>query len=400
MSLTVTGMFVPMITATSVFLNTTTISTSAPATTVPPIPHITFPPLPPSFDDIPLENLACYDSSASAEAINAFIERQPWLASWSSANEVPLPSCKAAENDKPLCYRLHSAYSWRTSAIEATGTSNGTTSTITIPPYMLDAARPNCHTLQNTPPPDLATKSCIIGATGYEVHYWPSAPLPGSSFCANGTRLPGGTPTIPGVPNTAVVSGLTLTSPSVYHFLKGAAVSTSIGGSVTGRHVHPVYSASSSYPSGAILTLPQDESAVWTAQPLHKGVGLHARWEWSFANGSYNADAMTQAPAPAYFEACKREREWECVRPDPDKPRTISQAHYRQYAAVSIRDVLDEWDSDAFKDCIWHQYWELGDWYGREDMWIAPGEPAVAKAIVTEDGDGDDHRAQATSVGY
>ena len=60
-----------------------------------------------------------------------------------------------------------------------------------------------------------------------------------------------------------------------------------------------------------------------------------------------------------------------------------AQTQYRKYAGVSIRGVLYEYDKEVFRDCEWYEYWQGGDWYGREDMWIAPGKPSVATAIVT-----------------
>jgi len=300
----------------------------------------------------------------------------PYISSWSASNEVPVPSCTPAPDYQSLCYRLHSAYSWRTDQAKKTDTANATTT----PTYILEAEKPPCKTWTHAPPEGLATKSCLLGVNDYAVHYWPSAPQPGSSFCANATRAPGGTATIPGLPNTAVVSGFTLTSPSVYHFLKGVAVSTSIGESEFGGrrrgYFSPVYNISSSI-SQMILTLGQREEDIWTAQPSRTGRGYRAHWNWRFANGSYNADAMTQASEPAYLDACKRERIFDC------NEGTISQAHFRQYAAVSIKEVLDEWKNGSFEDCIWHEYYEAGKWYDRQDMWIAPGEPYRATPIVT-----------------
>jgi hypothetical protein len=142
-----------------------------------------------------------------------------------------------------------------------------------------------------------------------------------------------------------------------------------------------VYNISSSIPQN-ILTLAQREEDVWTAQPTHTGRGMRAHWDWRFTNGSYNADAMTQVALPAYYDACRRERAWDCNN------STISQAHYRQYAAVSIRDLLDGWKSGQFEDCIWHEHYEVGKWFDRQDMYIAPGEPYRATPIVTAGVDG------------
>ncbi|KAF2736452.1 hypothetical protein EJ04DRAFT_551335 [Polyplosphaeria fusca] len=301
-----------------------------------------------------------------------------WASSWSSANHVPLPSCTPAEDLDAECYALHEAYSWRRNQTEATATANSTTS---LNPHdasvMTKAEKPTCKTLLSPPPSNLATKTCRLGVEGYEMYYWPSAPQPGPSFCGNTTRLPGATRTNPPYPNTAVISGFTLTSPSIYHFLKGVAVSTSIGRSKNGRRYTPVFGLSTSIPT-PILTLPQDESDVWTAQPTHQGRGIHAFWSWKMGVGGFNADAMVTAPAAPYFDACVRERTM-CHTDD----KTLIQANYRQYAAVDIKSVLAEWDSGEFGDCEWYQYWQAGQWHDREDVWIAPGQPGVATPVVT-----------------
>lgn len=222
----------------------------------------------------------------------------------------------------------------------------------------------------------------------YELYYWPSAPITGSSFCMNATRCAGGTRTIPWLPNTAVISGHTLTSPSVYHFMKGVKISTYIGKRNNYKYRTPYYNISSSIPHETILTFPQEEAEIWTAQPIEKDKGRHLHTSWKYANQTYNADWMATAPSSAYYNACERERL--CSRGDG----TISQAHFRQYAALSVKAVLDEWDSDEFKDCNWtSQYWGKGPWHDRVDMWIAPGEPWRATPIVT-----DDDEAKATAA--
>ncbi|ORY18034.1 hypothetical protein BCR34DRAFT_660597 [Clohesyomyces aquaticus] len=332
----------------------------------------------------PSEEVSCHTTTSvyGTQAESYWTTFTPeWLSKWSAENTVPLPSCTQAPDREKLCYRLHSAWSWRSSQTQASGSA-----TITQPPgYVLKAEKPTCRTLSKTPPANLTTKSCKFNVDDYEVHYWPSAPLTGSSFCVpNVTRHAGGTRTIPWLPNTAVVSGFTLTSPSVYHFLKGVGISTSIGETKYGKYGHSaVYNISSAIAPNTILTFAQEESDIWVVKPTRIGRGLHAHWEYAYKTGSYNADAMATVQSSAYFDACLRERTL-CGKGD----KTISQAWYRQYAALSIKEVMDEWDSDEFKHCNWSsQYYQQGPWHDRVDMWIAPGRPWRATPIVTDDGD-------------
>ncbi|KAF2469925.1 uncharacterized protein BDR25DRAFT_343567 [Lindgomyces ingoldianus] len=428
----------------------------------PPNPSITLGPLPPEFDDIPKENLQCYNSWASAAAINLYIQWQiftlapwvplptptphttiypvtntectttysgpqtvlcdnitrnylptenttcattsflstyslynsywqsspSWLSSWSTANTKPYPPCTFAHDFETVCYRLHSVYSWRTSQAAASASANITTT----PEDMLWPMKPTCKTLIDLPSPNAKTKRCKFDVDDYAIYYWPSAPLIGTTFCANATRRAGGTRTIPWLPNTAVVSGHTLTSPSVYHFLTGVRVSTYLGNRDSNKFRSPHYNISSALPT-SLITFPQGESEIWTAQPTEFGIGASHHTEWRYANSSYNADWMATAPSSAYFNACSRNNL--CSSTD----RTISQAHFRQFAALSVKDVLAEWDSGKFLDCDWtSQYfesWGSGNWHDRKDMWIAPGEPWRATPIVTEEGE-----VKATGVGW
>lgn len=66
---------------------------------------------------------------------------------------------------------------------------------------------------------------------------------------------------------------------------------------------------------------------------------------------------------------------------------TISQAHFTQRAAIDIRDMLNEWDSDEFQDCDWGQQNYVPSFHNKSGMWIAPGEPWRATPIVTNDKD-------------
>jgi len=208
---------------------------------------------------LPTENTICTSGSFLSTSIwemNYTRSSPSWLSSWSTANLKPYPACTPAPDLEKVCYRLHSAYSWRTS--QAATSAKITQSWNS----MIWVMKPSCKTLIERPTVNLATKSCRFGADDYEMYHWPSAPLTGSSFCINATRSAGGKPTIPWLPNTAVVSGHTLTSPSVYHFIKGVRTSTSIGKSDNPEYHSPYYNISSSLPYEKILTFPQEEAEV------------------------------------------------------------------------------------------------------------------------------------------
>lgn len=127
-------------------------------------------------------------------------------------------------------------------------------------PYYLEA--PPC-TLLVSPPAATESPRCQFTA-GWEAFYWPTVGLMGSAFCnANATGIPS-TPTIPGTPNTAVISGSTLTSPSVYHFFHNATVSTYVGLRSRIGDLFPTssFALSSAMPSQSALTVAQVEGDI------------------------------------------------------------------------------------------------------------------------------------------
>ena len=127
-----------------------------------------------------------------------------------------------APDDSPLCSKMNSAYSWWSSS-HATVTPAPTPTT----DVGVEAAAPECWTLSR-PPPD-SRPTCKVWASWAEIHYWPTPTPSGSDFCNSSWIAPTGTPTIPGKPNTAVVSGYTLTSPTIYQFFHGVEFSTFAG---------------------------------------------------------------------------------------------------------------------------------------------------------------------------
>ena len=139
-----------------------------------------------------------------------------WLTpTWSTElSQLPIPTCTVAKDLSPECSRLADAYTWRTSHIDPTASISAPPCAVSLPP-----------TIQPTPP---AQQRCSLRAESYEAYYWPTSSASNSNAFCNGT-VPTGTPTIPGHPNTAIVSGLTFTSPSIYHILHNATVYKYVG---------------------------------------------------------------------------------------------------------------------------------------------------------------------------
>ncbi|KAF2471140.1 uncharacterized protein BDR25DRAFT_342495 [Lindgomyces ingoldianus] len=326
----------------------------------------------------------CNSTSTITSLLPAHTDRACTWPEWYSSYRVPLPTCQPAPNLEPLCYRLHSVYSWQTSQLKASATlSRNINASITYPAFDYRKARPPCKTLKETAPPNLPSPHCAIQVNNYQVFFWPpDTPLSGPDICNTNFTPPPGTRTIPWLPNTAIVSGLTLTSPSVYHMLTGITIYTSIGKSRGGRWVGdvPVWNISTTIPSPTVLTLPQEISDVWTARPTHYGRGIRHVVEWNYTRPAYNPLFFATAPADKYFDSCKDTRY--CRKSDG----YILQGNYRQWAALNVSELLAEWDSDEFRNCDWREPEPVR---GREDtrFWIAGSGPWVAHAIVTDAGE-------------
>lgn len=181
-----------------------------------------------------------------------------WLTpTWSTELEqLPFPTCTVAEDLSPECLRLAEAYSWRTSRIDPTASISAPPCAVSLPP-----------TIEPKPP---AKARCSMRVDSYEAYFWPTpSPSNSDAFCGNGTS-PTGTPTVPGRPNTAVISGLTLTSPYIYHILHNATVYKYAGEASTipygGGSV--IYSISSELPT---LTFAQATNSILSqSKECHK----------------------------------------------------------------------------------------------------------------------------------
>lgn len=73
--------------------------------------------------------------------------------------------------------------------------------------------------------PTLYCSKCTINANSAEVFYWPLNVI-GTVICDSNRRFATQTPTIPGLPSTAVYGGVTMTSPSLYISIRDAYASS------------------------------------------------------------------------------------------------------------------------------------------------------------------------------
>jgi hypothetical protein len=248
---------------------------------------------------------------------------------WSTEIEhLPYPTCKVA-SEFGQCSRLIDAYNWRLTHLQ----TQSPTPTGSILP-------PPCSVLNK--PISTTKPACYLDGGSWQAFYWPS-PLPtGLAFCnKNGTNSTSGTPTIPGQANTAVVSGLTMTSPSVYYLIKNATLQTFagqasfIGSASTGQDAY--------LPSTevAVLTAAQRESDILTVSAACIGSGkrrhctYHAIPHFLIADlATVRADEYCSAKTPV------------CQGDD-----TIYQDNYGPTLGVPISAIVEQ--NGVFSDCEW-----------------------------------------------
>ncbi|KAL5433084.1 hypothetical protein PMIN06_011794 [Paraphaeosphaeria minitans] len=172
-----------------------------------------------------------------------------WLTpTWSTElQQLPIPTCTVAEDLSPECSRLAEAYTWRTSHIDPTASISAPPCAVSLPP-----------TIEPSPP---AKARCSLHAESYEAYYWPTPSQSNPEAFCNDSPVPTGPPTIPDRPKTAVISGLTFTSPSIYHILHNATIHRYAGeaSSVAYGGGGPIHSISSTLPN---LTLAQAATSI------------------------------------------------------------------------------------------------------------------------------------------
>jgi hypothetical protein len=256
---------------------------------------------------------------------DTFIYHSP---EWSTEiDKLERPTCTVA-TDFEQCSRLNDAFKWRTDHLQTQ-----------IPSPTGSILSPPCSVLNR--PSSSAKPACFLGGGSWQAFYWPS-PLPtGSAFCnRNGTNYTA-TPTIPGQASTAVVSGLTMTSPSVYYLLKNVTLQTfagqasSIGDASTGPDAF--------LPSTTVgvLTAAQRESDILTVSAACIGSGkrrrctYHAVPHFSIADlATVRADEYCSAKTPV----CRG-------------GETVYQDNYGPTLGVPMSAIVEQ--NGLFSDCAW-----------------------------------------------
>jgi hypothetical protein len=256
---------------------------------------------------------------------DAFIEYKPGWAT--ETDQLEYPECTVATNFEQ-CSRLSDAYEWRTTHLQTQ-----------IPTPTGSIALPSCSLLIR--PISTAKPACFLEGGSWQAFYWPS-PLPnGLAFCnRNGTNYTA-TPTIPGPPITAVISGIIMTSPSVYYLLRNVTLQTFagqasfIGSTSTGQDAF--------LPSTtvAVLTVAQRESEILTVSAACSNSGkrrrciYHAMPHFSIADlATVRADEFCSAKTPV----CRG-------------GETIYQDNYGPTLGIPISAIMEQ--NGMFSDCAW-----------------------------------------------
>ncbi|KAF2001333.1 hypothetical protein P154DRAFT_575059 [Amniculicola lignicola CBS 123094] len=246
---------------------------------------------------------------------------------WSTElQNLPSPTCTIASDFGPECSGLKDAYNWRKTQLQSQ-----------VPTPTGSIQGPECSVLNSVAPS--AKPTCYLEGGSWEGYYWPK-PIPtGSAFCeVNGTDITA-TPTIPGQANTAVISGLTLTSPSVYHFLRNATLQTFAGRASSIGEISSGDVAFSSSTSPPLLVVSQRESDILTIFRNCAGSGRRRACTFHASPGFSIADLETVRAS----EYCGR---WGCYSSE-----TIFQDDYKATIGVAMSEIVAQ--NKVFSDCAW-----------------------------------------------
>lgn len=350
-----------------------------------PFPTPNIPALPAQFSDIPASAISCWDAHANYSTTSAFLYSQIWSAvqssessyppdhyeyssylfggancsttfiptlttlcdgyprasamstscqttestlSWSvwatdyyfsptwstELDQLPSPTCTPASDFGPVCSRLKDAYSWRVTQLQS-GTPSATGS----------IATPGC-TVLNPTPTGAVPKGYLEGGS-WEAYYWPTPTPP---LCGtNGTNATA-TPTITASNITTVVSGITMTSPSVYHILRNATLQT-FAGRISGIGERESRGEDSFAPStsASLLTVKQLEPEVLTIWRSCGGHGKHRRCVDHAVSGYFSISDLTTV----------RIEEW-CRPRGCDSSETVVQDEYTPTLALAMTDII------------------------------------------------------------
>lgn len=372
-------------------------ATITPAPTHPPIPPANTPALPSDFSDIPQSVISCWDAHASYTSASWFLHTQllssenytfsEWSTtsysystylnerydckttnlpslitlcdgyprvsisttacqtvvetytftvsgeasyytpSWSTELEqLPSPTCEIASDYGSVCTRLKDAYRWRTSYLSGKPSITGS------------IAGPECTVLNDGTVP--ANPPCYLEGGTWEAFYWPKEIPTGPAFCdSNGTNVTAA-PTRPGQANTAVVSGVIMTSPSVYYLLRDAVLQTLtgqasvVGSTSTGKQ--DVFAPST---TAKLLTLAQPESEILTISRVCAGSNIRRYCTFHGSPGFSVADLATVRAS----EYCGY---WGCAESE-----TIYQGKYTPTLGLPVSSIAAQ--NAVFSRCAW-----------------------------------------------
>jgi hypothetical protein len=267
---------------------------------------------------------------------------------WTSDYVQPSPTCKVAKDLTPMCARLFQAWAYRAVQMRAelpAPTDVG---------WEVTQAMPPCTPLMSVPAPTDRPKCRVAGFT-YSAYHWPTETPSGDDFCNAKWTAQMGTPTIPGIPNTAVVSGFTLTSPQVYHLLQDVRVETH-----RGRAGQP----------GGIGSPPYD---VWGLSAVLPAVTV-AQSESNMLQASKRCGGIEADSCSMYFAPDFRIQDLATVRTDTfDKyckswggsggDDVLYQDRYQPTLAIPIREIVRQNDG-VLRECDWplHESNNEGGW--------------------------------------
>ncbi|KAF2174858.1 hypothetical protein K469DRAFT_612973 [Zopfia rhizophila CBS 207.26] len=273
---------------------------------------------------------------------------------WTSEFAKPSPTCVVADDLGPLCSRLFDAWSYRTTEMSKTPLPSGAR-------YNSDVinAIPPCTPIHDVPAPT-EKAVCRISAAGYSAYYWPTSQ---SSFCSS--TVP--TPTINATTKTAVVSGHTLTSPSVYHFLKDVKVETYAGyayqpGGIGYLAVN-IWNTSTIAP---LLTVAQLETDILSAS--RRCIGREMDYCTMYMDPDFQLQDLATVRSSAYTKNCET-----CLSRDGG---VIYQNNYQASLAVPVSEVVRQ-NGGMFGDCDW-MLWEYN-----ENGWRYYTSSSVSAVLAT-----------------
>ncbi|EAT80085.1 hypothetical protein SNOG_12272 [Parastagonospora nodorum SN15] len=295
------------------------------------------------FSHIPASALNCWDAHANYSTSSSFLSKQIWDAvavsysayppgyvslstymnSYYNCSTKALPTLITL-----LCSQLKDAYSWRVTHLQSQ-----------VPMQTGSILAPGCSVL-NAPAPD-ATPRCYLEGGSWEASYWPSALPTNSALCSVNETTITATPTRTAQPVTAIVSGFILTSPSVYNFVRNAALQTFIGcASFIGDPESLGDDVFAPSTTASLLTVRQLEGDIVTISHSCAGSGKGRYCTWRASAGYFSVVDLATVRANEYC------RPYGCYESE-----TILQDEYTPTAALAMTDIVTQ--NGVYTDCAW-----------------------------------------------